>query len=349
MADEIEPERRLRAGLVLPVRADRTGGGGPTPAQVRGPGWRRTSRGLYVPRSVSTDDVEQRIVEASAVVPPGFAITGWAALRWQGARWFSGVTGAGARLPITIVIGTHDIRPQPRFAIAVSGEGLNPGLVHWVEGVPVTDPRYSLSFEMRYATHRDPAVTAFAMAAYADLVSYEEMAEFLDRQNGWTGIPQARDALPLVEENLWSPQECGLVKVWAEAGFRRPLCNRPVFDLRGRHIGTPDVFDPVAGIGGEYDGSLHLARRQRDLDLRREGLFREHLIDIVTMTASDRYDPSAFVRRLRTAYRHAHLRRADRRAWTIEQPEWWVPTETVEQRRALSPEQRRRFLRHRSA
>ena len=67
----------LPPGLVLPVRC---GPGGPSRKAARGPHWRRTSHGFYVPASVTDDDVRQRIVEASVLVPPGGAITGWAAL-----------------------------------------------------------------------------------------------------------------------------------------------------------------------------------------------------------------------------------------------------------------------------
>lgn len=342
-----DPDSPLRPGYVRPVR---TGPGGPTPKQARGPGWRRTSRGLYVPSAVPTDDVHQRIVEASAVVPPGCAITGWAALKWLGARWFPGLDARGRRLPITIVIQTHDIRPQPKVGIVVSGEGLAPPMIWWIDGVPVTDPRYAVSFEMRYAVSEASAVEVLDMAAYSDLVSLAEMDDFFETQYSWTGIPQARAALPHADENCWSPQEAGMRKVWTKlAGFRRPLCNRPVFDLSGRHIGTPDLFDPITGIGGEFNGVLHLDRRRRDLDLRREGTFRDHRIDLVTMIGADAYEPSAFIARLRTAYRDAHLRLAGPRTWTIEPPSWWVPTATVEQRRALTPEQRRRFLGYRSA
>src|SRR5690242_3155835 len=52
--------------LVLPVRVDPTGRDGPTRAQARGPRWRRSSPGLYVPVGTPDDLVEQRIVEAYA-------------------------------------------------------------------------------------------------------------------------------------------------------------------------------------------------------------------------------------------------------------------------------------------
>lgn len=336
----------LPPGLVLPVRC---GPGGPTRKEARGPGWRRTSHGFYVPSSVPTDDVRQRIVEASVLVPPGGAINGWASLSWVGGRWFDGRTPSGGRLAVPIVISTFDIRPQR--GIRLSGEGLDPAMVRWVDGIPITDPRFATSYEMRYAATDHAAVVVLDLAAYSDLVSIEEMEEFLATQSGWTGVPRARRALMHADENAWSPPEVDLREVWEViAGRPRPVCNRPIFDLRtGAHIGTPDVFDPVAGVSGEYDGEIHLVRHQRDHDLRREGDFRAHAIEIATMTASDRYDPSAFVARLHTAYRLAARHPIEERTWTLEKPPWWTSAETVEQRRALSPAQRRRLLAHRAA
>lgn len=281
------------------------------------------------------------------LVPTHSAITGWAALCWLGGRWFDGLTALRTRRPIAIVTGTRDIRAQP--GIQPTGEGLDPRMVQWVDGVPVTDARFATSFEMRYAASDRAAVGVLDMAAYSDLVSIEEMEDFLAGQSGWTGIPRARRALVRADENCWSPAEVDLREIWElEAGRARPVCNRPLFDRRTRaHIGTPDVFDPVAGVAGEYDGELHLARGQRDHDLKREGAFRTHDIEIAVMTAPDRHDPSAFVGRVRTAYRHAELHPVEDRTWTLEQPSWWTPSETVGQRRAMTDHERRRFLSHR--
>lgn len=336
----------LPPGLVLPVRC---GPGGPSRKAARGPHWRRTSHGFYVPASVTDDDVRQRIVEASVLVPPGGAITGWAALCWRGGRWFDGRTASGKRLPITIVSGTRDIRGQP--GMRPSGEGLDPRRVQGVDGILVTDACFAVSFEMRYAASDRAAVVVLDMAAYSDLVSVDEMATYLATQSGWTGVPRARRALALADENSWSPPEVDLRLVWSGPGGRpRPVCNRPVFDLRtGAHIGTPDVIDPVAGVAGEYDGDLHLVRSQRDHDLRREGAFRGRDIETVTMTAPDRHDPSAFLQRLDTAYRHAAQHPVEDRTWTLEQPPWWTSSHTVAHRRAMTERQRRRFLGHRAA
>lgn len=283
------------------------------------------------------------------VLPKSGAVTGWAALAWLGGRWFGGLDGGGRRLPVTLVISTSDIRRQS--GIELSGEGLNPDLVTVVDGVPVTDARYSVSYLMRYATSVWAAVAAAEMAFYNDLLSLDELTAFITpHQNAWTGVPLAREALGWCQENSWSPQEPPMRRVWTVVAQRpEPLCNAPLFDLAGRHLGTPDLIDPRTGVTGEYDGDHHLDRRQRDRDLRRDGLFRAHGLEPVMMIGPDLRDPSAFVGRLRTAYERAEARAGRPRAWTLRQPSWWVPTDTVAQRRALTDEQRRRFLRHRSA
>lgn len=339
------PQRQLRSGLVLPVRVGTPDG--PTRKQARGKQWRQTSWGFHVPSSVPRDDVQQRIVEASVLVPPCGAITGWAALAWRGARWYDGTDARGEKRPITIVVSTHDIRTQS--GIEVSGEGFDPCMIEWVDGVAVSDPRYAVSFLMRYAPSDRHAVVELEKAAYDDFVSVEEMSDFFDNQNGWTGVPRGRAATPRASENTWSPPEGWMVEIWTDAGFRAPLANQPLFDLRGRHLGTPDAIDPESGVMGEFNGAVHLERSQNHLDLRREGSFRAVGLEPVNMVGPDIADPRYFHQRLRTAYRIARARPASDRQWTLEQPSWWIDTSTVAARRALTPDQRRRLLRYRSA
>lgn len=133
--------------------------------------------------------------------------------------------------------------------------------------------------------------------------------------------------------------------VWEiELGVHRIACNHPVFDLTGSHIGTPDLLDLEAGVVGEYDGALHLAGKQRSRDIEREGDFRRLGLEYVTMVAGDRRDPSGFLQRTHDARRRARQRLGPRQ-WTITPPSWWTPTTTVEQRRALTADQRARYLR----
>jgi hypothetical protein len=302
-----------------------------------------------VPSDVDGSLPEQRILEAAAVLPEYGGVTGWAALRWMGAQWFGGLAADGTTvLPVSLVTAGNDIRPQS--GIRISAERLDPSELVVVDGLRVTIAARSACFEMRYAASVRAAVVAADMAMQADLVSASELKEFGAAQSGWTGIPQCRAAMALMSENSWSPRETSHLRlVWVlDAGFTAPLCNVPVFDVSGRHIGTPDILDVEAGVVGEYDGSLHLQGAQRARDLRREEGFRAVGLEYFTVLASDAQDRTGVVRRMRATRRRARFASPSARAWTIDKPTWWVPTETVEQRRALTAEQRTRLLRHRA-
>ena len=325
-----------------PVRLDPDGLRGPTRGQARGSKWRRTSHGFYVPATVSDDNVEQRILEASVVVPAHGAVTGWAALRWQGARWMSGVDGAGDRMPVPLLISSHNVEPQA--GILPCGEGCAPDVIHVLDGVRVTNAVWSTSFAMRYADRLREAVIVLSMAAYADLVSISEVSALLAGQSGWTGVPLARKALPYVGENAWSPTEADTMMICLLADFPPMLQNRPVFDLAGRRIGTPDLIDPRAGVVVEYNGADHLEPDQYLTDIKKEERYRAHYLEVVVRSRGDRIDD--FLGRLGSAYRRAGRRRGAR-TWTITPPPGWVLTSTVAQRRALTPDQRERFLRYR--
>src|SRR5690606_15578456 len=107
--------------VVVPVRVDRQGRGGPTPDEVRGRRWRRTSRGFYVPAGTDSSDPEQRIVEAAIALQDDWGgVTGWAGLGWDGAAWFDGFPwGGGPPRPVTLAIGgNRTIRPQPGFELS---------------------------------------------------------------------------------------------------------------------------------------------------------------------------------------------------------------------------------------
>jgi hypothetical protein len=299
---------------------------------------------LYVP-SDSPETVEQRIVEAAAVLPSYGAITGWAALRWLGATWFDGEDW-GEQRPVTLALMDSSVRAQ--HGIAISEERLDPTQIQPYAGLRVTTAAYALLFEIRYTRSLRTALRSADMAAYDDVVSRAELGALVAQCSGWTGIEVGRRVYTLMDENAWSPAEVSMRDIWTtEAGMPRPLTNRPVFDLRGNLIGTPDLIDVVAGVCGEYDSELHLdsVRRRRDRD--REEQFRAVGLEPVAMVTGDIGDPWPFVSRLRTAYARAERRPVADRRWTIDLPAWWIPTLTVEQRRSLDDEKRARLLRHR--
>jgi hypothetical protein len=250
--------------------------------------------------------------------------------------------------PVPVAVGqNHPMAEQP--GVVVSNAGVPPHHQMRVGGLRVTTPPRSVTYEMRRARNALEAAKVFAMAAYGDFISIEELEEFTERElQGKTGVGTVRAARPLLTENAWSPMEVEMFHHWVVlAGCPPPLFNVPIFDLAGRHIATLDLLDPVAAVGGEYAGVVHILQAVRDHDVGREGDVRRVGIDPVTMVAADRFEPDAFVRRLHDAYARASRRPASDRQWTLEQPDWWVDTSTVERRRALTHTQRRVALRWR--
>lgn len=348
-----QPFHPRRPGLVAPVRVDPTGAAGPTRRQSRGPRWRQTSRGLFVPDHVELTAL-QRILEAGVLLAErGGAVTGWAGLRWLGGWWFDGSTPHDPHgLPVELALAS-DLRP--RAGVTLCEERLNPKEVVVVDGLPVTIPERSTAFLARRAGSLRLAVQAVCLAAFHDLASIHEVGEYAGaapRQglSGWTGIPQCRIAVDLADENCWSPTEVSMMLIWRlHAGLSAPMMNRPVFDLSGRHVGTPDLLDLESGTVFEYDGAAHLETARRAHDVRREEAFRDLGLEYCTLLANDLSSPLAAARRMHAARRRAHWEEPERRRWTLDPPSWWIPTTTVAERRTLTPAQRERLLRHRRA
>lgn len=336
-----------RRGLFRPVRRDRSGLAGPTPWAARGPGWRRSGRGWYVPSRIELT-TDQRILEAAVQLPDHGGVTGWAALRWRGARWFDGTGPTGLERAVPLVTAGSHIRAQP--GVLVSKERLDPLDIVVVDGIRTTSEVRSAWFEMRYAYDETEAAVVLSMAAYDDLVSLDEMADWTWLHPGWTGTPRCRGGLALAVENAWSPQEVKVHAVWqADAELPRLLCNQPVFDRRGAHVVTPDLLDVEAGLAIEYDGPTHLQVAARAKDIGREEIYRRHGIELLRVLAPHLADRWALVERMQQARRRSRFEAESTRTWTVELPGWWVPTHTVALRRGLSEDDRERLLGYRRA
>ena len=112
--------------------------------------------------------------------------------------------------------------------------------------------------------------------------------------------------------------------VWVlDARLPVPLCNQPVFSLNGDLLGYPDLFDPVAGLVGEYDGADHLRDDRRSRDRTREERFRDHGLEYVAVVRGELNRVALVVRRLRAAYSRALFLPSDRCRWTLEEPAWF--------------------------
>jgi hypothetical protein len=333
-----------RSGLVLPVKVDRAGIEGPTSREAAGPHWRSPYRGWHVPATVDDTLAEQRIVEAAAVLPAGAAVTGWAGLHWAGGRYFGGTTRGGReRLPVPIALDNKR-RLRRQAGIELCEEFLDPDDVIDIDGLPITRHVRSVCRLLRRTRGLEDRVQILDMAAFDDLCSPGEVEDYArDRLAGRPHVARVWQAVPYAEENSWSPMEPIMRLTWIQSGRGRPLTNMPLFDHDGRHLVTPDLIDPMAGVAGEYNGAPHAGLDPRERDLEREELYRYLDLELVTMMSADVAGRERFVRRLASAYQRATARRRTG-AWTMAQPGWWVDTSTVAKRRALSDHEREIWL-----
>lgn len=307
-----------------PVRIDATGEKGPTPGQARGATWRRSSYGFYVPSDVDPTVAEQRILEQAARLAPGGAVTGWASGRAHGAGYLDGLRADGrTRRPVPLLAGPHHRLASTRES-RVSRDRIFSDEIVWRLGVPCAIPTRATFDEMRYADDVGEAVLAFDMMATAGLVTIDEMVDYVTAHPAWEGVEQVRRAMPLVDENSWSPRETWMRLIWeVDAGLPHPLCNRPLFTRDGSFLGIPDLLDPEAGVVGEYDGGLHLTSSRRTKDVGREEAFRRVGLEYFAVTGGDIPHLWRITNRMTWTRGRALWLPESERQWTLEPPPWY--------------------------
>lgn len=316
-----DPVCQRPAGLISPVRCDPKGLDGPTRKVANGPHWRRCGSGLYVPCSAPSV-VEQRILEAAGRLAPDGStgcVTGWAALRWRGAAYFDGLSADGVKqLPIELGAASRGHLRSDRRTVT-SRHFVPPGEAELVGGVPVATVQRALYDEIRRRASLIPAVQAIDMAAAARLISTWLFACYVGECNGREAAPLARHAVGLAVDESCSPRETWMRLVWRrDAGLPPPCVNAPVYDLAGRLLGVPDLFDPEAGLVGEYDGAAHKARDRHRRDVAREERFRAHGLECATVVSGD--SRAVATDRILAARSRAHWLRREECAWTLERP-----------------------------
>jgi hypothetical protein len=178
--------------------------------------------------------------------------------------------------------------------------------------------------ETRWSPSDRRAVVAVDMAVAAGLINVDAFRDYVESRPAWTGVYRARFAADHAVDGSWSPQESLMRLVWTlDARLPTPLCNIPVFSLNGALLGSPDLFDPVAGLVGEYDGRNHLAEDRRSRDRTREERFRDHGLEYVAVVRGELAHEALVAERLRAAYRRAPFASPERRRWTLDEPAWY--------------------------
>ena len=297
------------------MRLDPTGETGPTPHQARGPYWRRTSHGFYVP--VAAPDLpEQRILEQSVRLPSGAAITGWAGCRLHGGNFFDGLAPDGVtELPVPLALGRGgNIRRDERIEVDYLPLAADEVVVR--HGIRVVVPARATFDAMRFAEDAREATVALEMSVAARFTSIERVRAYGEAHPGATGIGQVRQGCAWAREHSRSPNEVRTRLVWElDAGLPRPEINCPIHALDGRLLGIADLLDPVAGFVAEFDGADHREKARHTRDVAKDEAFRGVGIEVARITGTDLKDRQLVVARLRSARSRASFEPAERRRW----------------------------------
>jgi hypothetical protein len=312
------------SGLVAPVQIDPEGTDGPTRNQAARSRWRRTSPGRYVPASTDRECVHQHILEQGHRIRSHGAVTGWAGLRFRGARYFDGLDGSpqGDLAPVPLVIAGAMLRPDPR--VLISRAQLAADERELIEGIWVATAERALFDEVRRHMSLRRAVADIEVAVAAGLISFTEFADYVARRNPWTGIGLARDAVALAGLGCWSRPEAGMALIWMlDAEIGRPLCNVPIFDRRDRLVAIVDLFDAEAGCVGEYQGADHKDGERHREDVAREQALRDVGLECFEVVGGDLSDRDLVEKRMHAARDRSLFRSPADRLWTLDQPDWW--------------------------
>lgn len=263
-----------------------------------------------------------RIEAVIALMPPGAALGGWAALRWQDLTALDGRTGPGASdlVPVTVCVGPVG-RMRPRGGLVVDRSTLLGLDVTRHRGVRVTTPPRSCLDIMRRFGAEEGLVAADA-AVRAGLTDPQELVSGLARLVGMPGVPRARLAVPLVDGRAESGPESRLRYVWVvEAGLPVPRVNPTVVDRYGAFVARTDLLDPQSGTVGEYDGAQHRELAQHTADNAREEDLEDLNLTVTRATSLDLWPHRPrLVTRLQTAHRRGTGRDRSRDSWGIRLP-----------------------------
>ena len=296
---------------------------GVTEAILSGPHWRRTSRGWYVPVSVQLTPA-QRILDASPLVPPTGALTGWAAAYAHGVDGLDGLDPQTMQpWSVTICLG-RDLGRRDLDGVRYLRERLSAAEVVTTAGLRMTAPVRACFDTARDQLTLAEAVVVVDLAAAALGLDLATMAAWCSGLTGVRGVGLVREALRWADLGSASRWESRLRMFYRQiAGLPGPLVNQPVFDLEGAFLGVPDLFDPNAGLVTEFDGQDHRERRQHREDNLREERLEEANLVVCRVDSLDLRRPKALADRLIARYRQGLARDPGRDRWTLRQPAWW--------------------------
>ncbi len=277
-----------------PFTLAQAGAYGLTRDHLRGPEWKRISRGWY--RWAGCHLSEELLLETvRRMVPADSAFCGRTAAR------LLGLDVTAPRKPEVIVQRPTGI--TERVEASLSRARLDPTEVVVRDGFRVTSP-VRTTFDLAGRLPLVEGVVIVDMAVHAGLMGLDQFRSYVGGRGGVPGIKGARRALEFAEPKSESPMESRLRMLLVGNGLPRPQAQVPIYDAGGTFAGRLDLYYADAKLGIEYDGENH--RDRLTDDNRRQNRLQRVGISLLRYTGPDlRERPEVVLREVSSALRHA--------------------------------------------
>jgi hypothetical protein len=247
-----------------------------TPAQLRGPRFRRLFHGVYVDRSEPVD--HYALCRAAALLlPPGAALSHRSAALLHNAH----VLVRDQPVQVTVPGG---MRRQAGLVVARSP--LDPADLVRRAGLPATSPLRT-AFDLAREKDLVAGVVGVDALLAQCLVRSADVRAYIEDRATWNGAGAARRALQLARPFVESPMESRLRLAVVLGGLPEPVVQYEVVNRDGVFVARLDLAYPQRRVGLEYDGDHHRDRTTFQRDAVR--LNQLHLLGwtVLRFTADD--------------------------------------------------------------
>jgi hypothetical protein len=254
-----------------------------------------------VPSTADRSRVEQRILEESMRLPPGGAVSGWAALRLHGGGFFDGSHAGRDELPVDLALPAEvDLRPA--LGIIRHRSLLPAGDICVRHGIRCTTPERALFDAIRWQKAPIRRQQWADLALSAGLTTFAEMHTYLTTTAVVRGRQIVTRVIEAASDRVLSPHETTLRVMWEQKGALPPVrCNWPVADECGRRLGRPDLLCDAEAVVIEYDGRDHTRDDVRVVDLAKEDAYRRCGLEYIRVVGQDLAHPDRILARMHQA------------------------------------------------
>lgn len=227
------------------------------------------------------DTLGLRVKAVARVLPPDAVITGAAA------AWIHGVeVRRRTDEPITVTY-PRSSKVSSRDGVAVRHALLPQTDLTLVAGIPVTTP-IRTAFDLARQPNLLEGVVSLDALLHAQLVTRNDLADYIGEHPRWRGVRLAAKALGFAEPKSESPMESRLRMVIVMAGLPPPEPQIALVDCSGLEVARIDLGHRQVRKGYEYDGRGHSATFGADSQ-RRNRIWYDFGWDLRSYTGVDVY------------------------------------------------------------